>query len=410
VQESLEEAWAIALAVDPWLQAKQFKIDAARSQWRAAVAESYPWLDVGTNYLVRDNEPAFVFSGQPFLPGNIVSPYAQREGLGYFASFSLPIYTGGAVPAEIDAAAAGSSASRAEEQVARQDLRLLVAENYVGVLRAMSDAALARTTAQSLEAHAQDVELAYEQQQRPKNDFLAAQVALADARHTAIAAEHNVDAACAGYNRRLSRLLDSPVRLEDLPVPRRSAEPVESFTAAAIGGREELQQLAAQARALRDQAESLLARNRPQAALTGAYTFNENRYQTPEGIASLGVGVTWNLYDAGRDRQRACALQQQAAALDRLAADLRMRIELEVRRAWLNVAETAQRLSVTSEALAQADENVRVTRLRYAEGMGTNTDVLGAESQRMQSFRNHHHAYYDAILAEFRLRRACGAL
>jgi hypothetical protein len=28
----------------------------------------------------------------------------------------------------------------------------------------------------------------------------------------------------------------------------------------------------------------------------------------------------------------------------------------------------------------------------------------------MQSFRNHHHAYYDAILAEFRLRRACGAL
>jgi outer membrane protein TolC len=322
---------------------------------------------------------------------------------------NVPIYTGGSVPAAMDAAAASLTSRQIEARVAQLDLKLRIAEQYVAVLRAHSDVARAEISVQSLASHLHDVEMLFQHDQRPRNDVLAAQVALAEARHDLVTAENRLDVARATYNRGLSRPLDQRVFLYDLTAQPPLGE-LEAVTQLAVENREELGQLRAQARALQLEAESILAKNRPQAAITGGYVFQENRFQSPEGITSLGVGVTWNLYDAGRDRHRATALQRQASALCRMRDDLESHIRLEVRRAWLDVEETAQRLKVTHDALGQSEENLRVARQRYTNAMGTNTDVLTAESQRVRSFRNHHHAYYDAILAAYRLRRALGCL
>ncbi len=407
--ESLADAWQAALALDPWLDAKRQQTLAAESNWQAARAEAYPWLDTGANYTVRDNEPGFAFQAPGLIPPGSVFPYAQREGASYFAAVNMPIYTGGSVPAAIDAAAASLNSRQLDARIAQLDLKLRIAEQYVAVLRAHSDVSRAQMNVQSLASHLHDVEMLFQHEQRPQNDVLAAQVALAEARHDLVAAENRLDVARATYNRGLARPLGQPVFLYDLAVQPPPGE-LEALTQVAIESREELAQLRSQAQALQHEAESLLAKNRPQAAVTGGYVFQENRYQSPQGITSLGVGVTWNLYDAGRDRHRATALQQQAAALCRLRDDLESQIRLDVRRTWLDVAETAERLQVTRDSLGQAEESLRVARQRYLNGMGTSTDVLTADSQRVRSFRNHHHAYYDAILAEYRLRRAMGRL
>jgi outer membrane protein TolC len=85
-------------------------------------------------------------------------------------------------------------------------------------------------------------------------------------------------------------------------------------------------------------------------------------------------------------------------------------IELEVRAAWLNVHETQERVPVTQEAVAQAEENLRVVRDRYRNGEGTNTEVLDAEVLRSLSRNNYDTARYDAALAEITLARAVGLL
>src|SRR5690606_38643843 len=119
-----------------------------------------------------------------------------------------------------------------------------VAEEYVAVLRASSDVALAQSAVDSLAAHAHDVAMLYRHEQRPKNDLLAAQVALADARHELLAIENALDVARATFNRRLGRPLDAPVRLADLqlmPVP----DSLDDLQQVACAGRPELSQLAA---------------------------------------------------------------------------------------------------------------------------------------------------------------------
>ena len=81
-----------------------------------------------------------------------------------------------------------------------------------------------------------------------------------------------------------------------------------------------------------------------------------------------------------------------------------------MRKTWLDVQETRQRIDVTGTAIEQAEENVRVAANRYEKGQGTNTEVLDAETLRTLSHSNYFNAVYDAVMAVFRLRRAAGTL
>ncbi|MFA6164152.1 MAG: TolC family protein [Methylobacter sp.] len=77
---------------------------------------------------------------------------------------------------------------------------------------------------------------------------------------------------------------------------------------------------------------------------------------------------------------------------------------------WLDIQETQKRIAVTQQAIAQADENLKVTTDRYQQGLSTNTDVLKAEDLRIMTHDNFNNASYDSALATLHLRRALSIL
>jgi outer membrane protein len=407
--ETLQEAWAIALAVSRPLEAGRWEVSSARHTLESARAQRWPKASMETSYTVRDHEPAFRFDF-PGLPlATDTFPFAQDEDFAFRAKLDLPLYTSGRIRSGIDAADA--EVTSAEWEVARlaMDLKLQVAEDYVAVLRAQRELELTQSTERSLEAHLRDVDLLFKHDQVPINDLLAAQVAWSNARQSTIQAENRLDVGRAAYNRRLGRPLIFPVRIAELqaePV----AEDVETLTARALRMRPEPARLREQARALEHRARSVRARDLPQLALRGEYLFEENRFRSPEGIAGAGLGLSWNVFDAGVNRHQAAALQARQEGLLRLQADVESIIALQLRRAWLDVQETRRRLEVTREAIRRAEENLRVARQRYRVGVGTNTEVLDAEKLRTEAYRNHDNATYDAVLAVLRLRHASGEL
>lgn len=406
--ETLSDAWAQALAVDEQLLASAANIESAASALDAAYAQRHPLLRGSVDYIVRDNEPSFRMES-PWLPSTFTSPYIQKDNYAFAGLVDVPLYTGGRVTNEIDAAQCNVRATQRRLDRCRLDLKLRVAENYVAVLRAEQEVSVTISHERSLAAHERDIELLHQQQRVPRNDLLAAQVALADAQHQVIKAQSELDACRAAYNRQLGRPLTTPVQLAALEV-NPVEHPAEELTQQALAQRPELAELDAQAATRRHQAETAAAARRAQVHVQGAYTFQENEFQTPQGITSAGVGVWWNLYDGGRATSQAMEQTRQAQALAHMRADVQSLIQLEVRRAWLAIAETRNRLAVTRQSIERAEENLRVTRQRYASGMATNTDVLGAESLRIQTYRNHNNAVYDAALADIRLQRATGAL
>ena len=98
------------------------------------------------------------------------------------------------------------------------------------------------------------------------------------------------------------------------------------------------------------------------------------------------------------------ALEERAAAQISQRDDLASQIKLQVRSAWLTGQETLRRIPVARAAISQAEENLRVARGRYIQQRGTNTEVIDAETSRVQSYDNYYNALYDALLADFELR------
>ena len=152
------------------------------------------------------------------------------------------------------------------------------------------------------------------------------------------------------------------------------------------------------------------AGRRPQVGISGAVMHEDNRYRVSQDIAQIAVGVQWEIFDGGVLRQRTDAAIARARAARERQNDAASLIELEVRREWLAVDEAAERFATTRAATSQADENLRVARDRYRNGVGTHTEVLDAEALRSLTDYNHLNALYDHHLARLRLRKAVGEL
>ena len=361
--ETLEQAWACALALEPLVEADRFSVAAAEDNLRAAKAERMPDAGLNVGYIVRDNMPALRLDidGLPFPLDVSRLPTNQREALTFGTVVNLPLFTSGRIGSGIDAATSQLNAAKLQVQSTSMDLKIRVAVAYAAVLRAQRNLAVTESRIRSLEAHVHDLSLLLQHQQVSQNDLLAARVQLANARQDELRVIHALDMAQAEYNRLLQRPFESPVQLADLSRPLLTEDLV-AVTQRAVALRPVLGKLAAQMRALQEQADAVRAARKPQFDLLGQYLFEENRFRTPEGIASLAVGMHWNAIDGGRGRHEANALMQEAARLGRIRADAESEIRLEVRRAWLDVQEADHRIEIIREALAHAAENLRVAR------------------------------------------------
>jgi outer membrane protein TolC len=168
--------------------------------------------------------------------------------------------------------------------------------------------------------------------------------------------------------------------------------------------------LKAEENSLRENSTAVRAQSRPQLALTGGYMYLENAFLDAEEFWMAGVSFRWNLFNAGRNRDRAAALERQALAVSHMRSDLASSIALQVRRAWSDRQEAEARTRVAEAAVDQAIENLRVVQNRYEAGSSANIEVLDAETLRQQALNNRDNARYGLALAKLRLARAVGAL
>jgi outer membrane protein TolC len=407
--ESLSDVWQVALAADRRLAASQSAVFASESRAAAAAAEYWPRLSVEGGYLVRDNETAFVFSGPAGFGPLGPFPYIQRESFVAGARASLPLYTSGRIQNQYLAADARTTANRAAAVRTELAVKMAVAEAYVEVLRARQGLAVASQSHENMLAHERDVAQRYRHQFVPQTDLLAAQVARAQARQREIQAQSQLEQAEAAFNRQVGRPLQSAVHLAELPQAA-NEQAIEPLVQRALQLRPELALLSATAEAHYRQAESTRASHLPQLELQGSYAFAENRFQVPEGIATGGVLLSCNVFDAGRTRFSVAADHHEADRTSELLEDQRRQIMLEVRQAWLASQEARRRLEVTREAIVHAEESLRVARLRYAQGAGTNTEVLDAETRRAETSRDHRFAIYDGVISGLRVQFATGEM
>jgi outer membrane protein TolC len=400
--ENLDEAWQTALATDQRIQAARQRVAAANFSVEAAQRGYRPSIVSETGYTFLTDSASFRFGGNDLVIFDDNFPMTSLMA-------KMPVYTGGRITSAVDAASCMSNAAGSNVERTQLDVKLAVASAYVMVLRARRSVDVAKAKVRSLEAQEKVVQTMLQRGEVPRNDLLAVQVELANARQDEVRAENKLANAEATYNRLLGRPLNTPVELVELRVPEASAD-VEVLVARALRMRPELSALSAQANALRHQATGEKAATMPQLGVEGGLLYLESPGIRPNTYGTLMLGLEWTPYDGGVARAKANSLLSQAASVSRTRADTTAAVRLAVQNAWRDEQESRTRIELATKALEQADENLRTAKVRFQKGAAINTEVLDAESLRTRTYNNYYDAIYEAILATYRLRRAVGSL
>ena len=89
---------------------------------------------------------------------------------------------------------------------------------------------------------------------------------------------------------------------------------------------------------------------------------------------------------------------------------LRQSINLDLQQASTELTNSLDVLKSQQENLALAQDIARVAKIKYQEGVGSNLEVITAETDLRQAQTNYYAAIYDALIAKVNLEKAKGTL
>jgi outer membrane protein TolC len=317
------------------------------------------------------------------------------------------IYSGGRISATQKALAAGVEAANAELSHTEEDLDVLLAKEYFGLVLATN---VERTRTSVLEQAERQLDRAIHFEQQgliPRVERLSAQVSRDEAAREKVSAQRDREIAEASLRRLLHRDgvvgTSTPLFISTQPL-----KPLAEWLRLAKSASPTLAVLAAR----RDQAEQGIAleqaRWKPEIFAFGTYSLIK-KYQTliePDWIA--GVGVSFKLFsreDRASKVSSARATLRQAESLE-AAADTGIATAVEA--AYRRVEQALEQFKLLDSTLALADENLHLRERGFGEGQATSLDVSDARNALARSQTARAVAAYDYVIALVQLLQASG--
>jgi outer membrane protein TolC len=251
---------------------------------------------------------------------------------------------------------------------------------YFDLLEAEKTVLVAQKEVERLELHHRDARHLYEEGVITKNDLLQAEVQISDARQRLLSAKNNRSLLAARLNTLLARPLTTEIEVLDIEGVFSDMLDMDLIKAWEFTEqhRPEIAIVDETLRYLDLEKTSKQSEYFPTFFVKGGYDFTENRYQVHEGNWSLVLGMNINLFKGGSTRAEVMKIENQKSQLLEQRKKLLDDIKLEVEKYLLDMKNARERITVTKDAVQQAEENLRINRLKYEEGVGTATDVIDA--------------------------------
>ena len=158
----------------------------------------------------------------------------------------------------------------------------------------------------------------------------------------------------------------------------------------AFKNRAELEQELVQQDILRNQRKIALSVIRPQLQLVASYDFLDildDEFGSGDGTA-IGAQLQWNLFDGGA-ASAAARQQDKDIEISRIRfASTRNLIRLQVEQSFFDLQANLKNIQTAETAVEQARESLRLARLRFGAGVGTQTDVIQSETDLTEAEGN----------------------
>lgn len=151
-------------------------------------------------------------------------------------------------------------------------------------------------------------------------------------------------------------------------------------------------------------------------ATLGAITATNNRGEVTDfddkwldyGLFGLRLNVP--IFDGLRKSYLVQQNRIQLAQIDNEMRNLKYSIDLEQEQARRDFRNSLENLRAQEENMELALEVFEVTRIKYQEGIGSNLEVVDAETSYEQAQSNYFNALYDVLIAKVDMEKALGIL
>ncbi len=396
---TLDDLIGAALSNSPALRSADFKIDSANAQAGQAASAWYPQVKAGAQYARTDNPPQAFFMNLNQRSASLQKDFnnpPDTENLRLGASAGWMLYDGGQRKLGIRMAQLGVEGQRLGRAIAVNELVHNITRGWYGAMQARAAAAVAEKAEKSW---AESLRLARDRVAAGaavKSDVLNLEVKLAEAKQQQQQAKNGCSLAVASLNAAVGQgtLTTDSIRDAQAPSLIYSAP-----TNLDVHSRAELQA----ARLMTRLKEAALRKAQRQYAPTVS-AFAELDWDSDVSTDMqrsylAGVAAEVNLFDGGRTRK---GIAEAKADLESARADeeqAREMLTLDLTRARLALDDARTKLEVSKSNIVNADEALRMTRVRYQQGAASIAELLGAETMLSG-------AQFDTVAAEYGIRIA----
>lgn len=119
----------------------------------------------------------------------------------------------------------------------------------------------------------------------------------------------------------------------------------------------------------------------PQVSLFANYNLGTiGTFNSTQDSYSLGAQLSWNFLDGGAAGAQVTQQQISGEIFENQYISTENQIRFQVEQSYFNLGTSQKNIITSSQALRQAEESLKLARLRFQAGVGTQTDVINAQT------------------------------
>ena len=377
---------------------------AKQSMWAYEAAKS----TVSATAASKNPSVKYSYSATRARDATDASSVTERGTNGF--SLSVPVYTP-SVDAAIDGARYDREGAGASYEEALQTAKLTAISDYYTLIMYRNLVDVAQQSVRDYDGHVTNVQAQYNVGLVASSDVLAARTNLADAQTTLITRQNSADVAETDLNIVIGYPVSTSIETADKEMRYLPYNvTLEQAKAYALLHRATLVKSAMDVKSAEESVKQAKAGYLPTVSLTAGknYASDDNYRGTSNNGWSVGANASLDIWDGGstrntikvREAQLESAKEANLAAVDGVLYD--------VQSAYLNLRAAEQTISSTKVAVEEGQESFRIASLRYRAGVGSNLDVLDAETSLTTARNNYVQALYNYNIYVATLEQAVG--
>ena len=346
---------------------------------------------------------------QTFLSNQLVAvfgplslPEANKSPFSYGFDVQQVLYDFGGRSSRYEAASAALDTATLNIDRVKNIVALDFIMAYFDLLETEKMELVGEREVERLISHLSMAQSLYKEGAITRNDLLQAEVRLSDAQQRLLTTTNLRAVNASRINNILSLPLKDPVRTADVTGEPSYETDIDKAWGIAEQQRIELKTIDRELNINELEKAARRSEYFPKIVADGGYNYTENRYLLHDENWMFTLGLNVNIFNGGITKAEIAKIDHQREQLLEQRQKLVDDIKLDVEKSWLDMKNAVERINVTRDAIKQGEENLKINKERYREGVGTSTDVLDAITLLTIAETND-------CRAEYELRRAQGA-